>query len=232
MKRIVLASALVFAAPSFLGAAKAVPINPGQGVTLPVVTETENLVGFETLPFTFGSTSSPNRIVGDLNEAVYKEGGGSLDFAYQISLTSAGATGDVADFTVADVTGVTTDVGRTASLPQFLSSTNLLKAATRSSDGSTLTFYAPTPVAAGIVSDIAVVRTDATTFDEFGSVTVSNGKSGGIFGLSGTFEPIDPGVDTTASVPEPSTWAMMLIGFASLGLAGWRPARRRAAPAC
>ena len=24
------------------------------------------------------------------------------------------------------------------------------------------------------------------------------------------------------SVPEPSTWAMMLIGFASLGYAGWR----------
>jgi hypothetical protein len=193
------------------------------------VTETGSLVGFEALPFTFGSTSSPNRIVGDLNEAVFKEADGLLDFAYQISLTSAGATGDVADFTVADVTGVTTDVGRAASLPQFLSSTNLLQAATRGSDGSTLTFYAPTPVAAGIVSDIAVVRTDATTFDEFGSVTVSNGKSGGILGLSGTFEPIDPGgVDTIASTPEPSTWAMMLLGFAGLGLAAWRSSRQSA----
>jgi PEP-CTERM motif len=27
--------------------------------------------------------------------------------------------------------------------------------------------------------------------------------------------------------PEPSTWAMMLVGFAGLGFAGWR-ARRRA----
>ena len=28
------------------------------------------------------------------------------------------------------------------------------------------------------------------------------------------------------SVPEPSTWAMMLIGFAGLGFAGYRRARR------
>jgi hypothetical protein len=32
----------------------------------------------------------------------------------------------------------------------------------------------------------------------------------------------------TAAVPEPSTWAMMLIGFAGLGFAGYRQARRRA----
>jgi PEP-CTERM motif len=32
-----------------------------------------------------------------------------------------------------------------------------------------------------------------------------------------------------APVPEPSTWAMMLIGFAGLGYAGWRGSRRTAA---
>jgi hypothetical protein len=31
--------------------------------------------------------------------------------------------------------------------------------------------------------------------------------------------------DVVASVPEPSTWAMMLLGFASLGFAGYRKAR-------
>lgn len=31
------------------------------------------------------------------------------------------------------------------------------------------------------------------------------------------------------NVPEPSTWAVLLIGFASLGVAGWRASRRRAA---
>jgi hypothetical protein len=28
------------------------------------------------------------------------------------------------------------------------------------------------------------------------------------------------------TVPEPSTWAMLLIGFAGIGFAGWRRARR------
>jgi hypothetical protein len=32
-------------------------------------------------------------------------------------------------------------------------------------------------------------------------------------------------VTASAPIPEPSTWAMMLIGFASLGLAGYRCAR-------
>jgi hypothetical protein len=32
-----------------------------------------------------------------------------------------------------------------------------------------------------------------------------------------------------AVVPEPSTWAMMLLGFAGLGYAGWRAQRRRVA---
>lgn len=39
--------------------------------------------------------------------------------------------------------------------------------------------------------------------------------------LSGVSEPL--------TVPEPSTWAMMLIGFGGLGLAGWRARQARAA---
>jgi hypothetical protein len=38
-----------------------------------------------------------------------------------------------------------------------------------------------------------------------------------------------PGVfDATASVPEPSTWAMMLLGFAGIGFMAYR---RKAKPA-
>ena len=33
------------------------------------------------------------------------------------------------------------------------------------------------------------------------------------------------------STPEPSTWALMLIGFAGLGFAGYRASRRAAAVA-
>jgi PEP-CTERM motif len=34
---------------------------------------------------------------------------------------------------------------------------------------------------------------------------------------------------STSPVPEPSTWAMMLIGFAGLGYAGHRASRKSAA---
>jgi hypothetical protein len=33
-------------------------------------------------------------------------------------------------------------------------------------------------------------------------------------------------VTLSTAVPEPSTWAMMLVGFAGLGLAGWRARRK------
>ena len=35
-----------------------------------------------------------------------------------------------------------------------------------------------------------------------------------------------------ATVPEPSTWAMMILGIASLGFAGYRSSRRGKAAAC
>jgi hypothetical protein len=36
-------------------------------------------------------------------------------------------------------------------------------------------------------------------------------------------------IDSVTSAPEPSTWAMMLVGFAGLGVMGWRGWRRTAA---
>ena len=37
---------------------------------------------------------------------------------------------------------------------------------------------------------------------------------------------VNPGGSITAAVPQPSTWAMMLVGFAGLGYAGWRGSRK------
>jgi hypothetical protein len=39
---------------------------------------------------------------------------------------------------------------------------------------------------------------------------------------------LDAGVIAFSAAPEPSTWAMMLLGFAGLGLAGYRASRRTA----
>ena len=48
--------------------------------------------------------------------------------------------------------------------------------------------------------------------------SAGTGEAGGLFGVTTT-------VTITSGVPEPSTWAMMFIGFAGLGLAGYRKAR-------
>lgn len=66
---------------------------------------------------------------------------------------------------------------------------------------------------------------------------VIGGSDGGSTGVGLTFDTgsvltlVSPGGAGFAltAVPEPSTWAMMLIGFAGLGYAGYRASRRSAA---
>jgi hypothetical protein len=47
--------------------------------------------------------------------------------------------------------------------------------------------------------------------------------------LTGVSTPGYPGTFTATFVPEPSTWAMMLLGFAGLGYLGYRSRKRPAA---
>jgi PEP-CTERM motif len=74
-----------------------------------------------------------------------------------------------------------------------------------------------------------------------GSVTISLAPGGGflidnraaiygVYTINGG-DPITVPVALTVGVPEPSTWAMMLLGFVGLGLASFRAARRTAAAA-
>jgi hypothetical protein len=61
---------------------------------------------------------------------------------------------------------------------------------------------------------------------------VGNGPGNAVFGVvvataETQLDRVAGGV--TATVPEPSTWAMMLLGFAGLGFAGYRKSRKAAA---
>jgi hypothetical protein len=67
-----------------------------------------------------------------------------------------------------------------------------------------------------------VIDLDGT--GSFAGATYSPYAVDGILTIEGT-------VSGTGAVPEPSTWAMMLLGFAGLGVAGWRASRRPAAAA-
>ena len=151
MKRIVPALVLLSAA-CFFDAASASPLAPGQGAAPSSATETGTLLGFEQRLFTFGPTNSPNRIVGFLQEGVFRETDGLLDFAYQIGLASNSA-GNVATFTVADFTNVETDVAQASSIGSpFLPGADSWQEVIRSPDGSTVgPFFASTAIGAGVV---------------------------------------------------------------------------------
>jgi hypothetical protein len=56
------------------------------------------------------------------------------------------------------------------------------------------------------------------------TLTLTLPGNAGVTTASGVFHNF-----VSATVPEPSTWAMMLLGFAGLGFAGYRTSRRTAA---
>jgi PEP-CTERM motif len=87
----------------------------------------------------------------------------------------------------------------------------------------TVTFYfdptpGVTPSSGGIV--VSDINIDASGFAAFGA----NGAAYSFdeLRIGETFQDVSP----LAGVPEPSTWAMMLIGFASLGFAGYKRMRK------
>jgi hypothetical protein len=90
--------------------------------------------------------------------------------------------------------------------------------------GGAETFFTADQFALGTVS--AGSHSVSLTYD----LTYNSGTQAVVTdGFSFTYELVDPPV---ASVPEPSSWAMMLVGFAGLGLVGYRASHNgaRSAP--
>jgi hypothetical protein len=75
----------------------------------------------------------------------------------------------------------------------------------------TVTLGGPSSGTTTITQDGAAFRINSF-FDVFVEISIPGATS----------PPIGP--ITLVAVPEPSTWAMLLIGFAGLGFAGWRRA--------
>jgi hypothetical protein len=206
---------------SALGTAQATilaPFNPGALPDLfPPISGA--LVASNQQPFTtFGQVQAS----GSLSTWVYRDpdntfGAGDLDFVYQFTVSQYLSNAMIAVMSATDFTGFATDVG-------FVPNTGLVSPMVvdrldPSSVGFVFgTLVAGVPVAAPMYD--LVIETNATSFDDKGSVTFFGPAS-----LTNTFEP----ATVSAVIPEPSTWMLMGLGFGLLGSAGYRKAAARLA---
>lgn len=171
-------------------------------------------------------TNSTTTMSGTLDTAVFADPfnafcAGCLDFMYQVS-NSANSTDGIGRVTAINFTGSQTDVGfllNGSALPGglFVNGTVAPQLVDRSSAGDTIgfSFTAPLfePVGAGATSTVLVIETNAKKF----AAGNANIIDGGVTTVA-AFEPV-------AAVPEPASWAMMIIGAGAIG-SSLRLARR------
>ena len=218
MRKLVLGLAAATALSFASGANATVLVASATGVApsgMPAGTQGSLLASqsFTGTAFTFSGT---------FNQAVYRNTLGTLDFYFQVLRTGAGSISDnpIQSFTVANYGNFVVDVFTVLTDPDaggiFVAANNGTPVTTfgRTNDGNVLSAnFGANPLTGTENSETVIYRTSATTY-----------------GL-GTFGVIDgstlQGLTYAPAVPEPATWAMMLVGFGGIGLA----MRRRRPPA-
>jgi hypothetical protein len=144
---------------------------------------------------------------GDYQAGVYSDplntfGAGDLTFYYQIS-SNHSSTEDIEKVSASFFTGFKTDVGYLTTFP--IGSTPSL--VDRGPTGGVIDW--DIDVGRDGESDYLVVMTDAHYYTT-GNLSIQNAGNATVSAYAPT------------AAPEPATWAMMLLGFAGLGYAGFR----------
>ena len=212
MTKLLLVASAAFAVVAAAPAAHAIVLDPGTSGSPDLL----SLGAGSTLVANTGSLSFSNSAFsGTIDEWVYQDtansfGSGDLTWIIQV-VNSASSTDAIARVTAGNFATFMTDVGDNggANAPSLVD---------RDTPGHTLGFsWAPTGgLLAGETSDLLFIDTNASRFTT-GTLAVIDSETSDLSG----YEP--------SAVPEPATWAMMLIGFAGLGVAGYRGSRRSAA---
>ncbi|SFP98455.1 PEPxxWA-CTERM sorting domain-containing protein [Sphingomonas rubra] len=174
-------------------------------------------------------TTGATTYTGFLRSAVYQNTLGTLDFYYQVAISSINAGDEVFNLTTAGFQGYTVDalvdgtnfdgagIFTAASNPNLDPNEPAGSTTTASRNGSGSVLRADFGLngleAAGQTSATYIFRTNATNFNLGGTFTTQDGS----VAQRANFQP-------AAAVPEPATWAMMVFGF---GVVGFGMRRRK-----
>ena len=179
--------------------AGAVLITAGQSFP---TTGTGTFSGTKIYDVTTPFVSSTGSFTGSLEAQVYSEASGSLDFVYQF-LNNANSLDPILTFSASDFKGFTTNaddflVVPTDVQPQTVSRTP----ATGPDAGGVILFDFGGGVAAGSLSDLLIIQTNATQVEP-GNVSIQDGGQAVVATLA-------------PAVPEPATFGMLTLAISGL----------------
>ncbi len=202
------ATVMVAAAP----AAYAAVLTPGTGPTAPDVLSFGFGSELDSISGTFTSDLGAGDFTGDYTEAVFSDPDntfGAGDLTFYITVSSSSSSGnDINRITTSSFAGSQTDVG-------YLGAPFNIGVAPSTVDRNTAAVVGfNISVAPGGDTDYLTIMTNVMRYTT-GNISLASAR--GAQTVAG-FAP---------AIPEPSTWAMMLLGFAGLGFAGLRRGPRK-----
>lgn len=165
-------------------------------------------------------TTGASTYTGFLRSAVYRNTAGSLDFYYQVAVSTINPGDEVFNLTASSFLGYTVDalvdttdfdgagIFTAAFNPNLQGPAGSTTTASRNGSGGVVRadFGANGLEAAGQTSATYIFRTNATNFNLGGTFTTQDGSTA----QRANFQPTSP-------VPEPASWALMLVGIGGVG---------------
>jgi len=223
MKRITLAVAAAAAALAANPASAAELLPGATGVAFDQFSTVAGTRG-TVLASRESDTSPATTYTGFLRSAVYRNTAGTLDFYYQVAVSTIMTGDEVVNLSAAMFSGYsvsafvdTTDfdgagIFTAAANPQTTPGEvgGFTSTASRNGAGGVIRadFGANGLEAAGQTSATYIFRTNAVSYNELGTFTAQDGS----VAQRASYQPIG------APVPEPATWGMLLMGFGMIGL--------------